>query len=206
VNGAALQRGAYSSGAFDAVLQAECGQATVVSRHSLDGANACFMAAEWNALASSLPELRQRIFLGGFNDDFTPRLPFMQLVWIGLMGWIPSTDPFPHDMDVWRHFSAGNLATTPTLLDCTRALAAAVPSAPLLHVYDLTSADLGRPRQFGREAWVALRREAVESAGGRFVDQRELIPLQSPIYFNDYVHPSEVGYHVMARALCPLLR
>ena len=49
---------------------------------------------------------------------------------------------------------------------------------------------------------MTYRKKAVEAAGGRFVDLRDLLPGESLAYFNDFVHPSEVGYELLARGLC----
>lgn len=96
--------------------------------------------------------------------------------------------------------------TDPTVvgaaLSCLRAVAEARTEVPFTYVYDLGIFDLGRPRAHGRAAWEKLRSDVVEQAGGTYIDLRDLLPGESLVYFNDFVHPSEVGYELLARALC----
>ncbi|MEW5852360.1 MAG: hypothetical protein AB2A00_26455 [Myxococcota bacterium] len=202
VNGAALDEGGYGKGALDGVLQEVCGGPGITyARHAVDGANHCFIADTWSQVARGLPTTRQRIFVGGFNDDLTA--PATRLsIWLGtLLAFVPSRAlPRPHD--TWAACSVANLEAPrrAELLSCVERVAAEGP--PLVHVYDVASFDLGHARRFGRDAWLAERRAAVEKRGGIFVDGRELMPGESPVLFNDMVHPSEVGYRVMMNELC----
>ncbi len=206
VNGAALHRGAYAHKAWDAILAAQCGTPqTVYARHALDGGNTCLLGNAWATLSLSLPALKHRVFTGGFNDDLVPP-PLHPGALVSLLaGTVPSQQAYPQPMAAWEVVARANLQPdrVASSVACAGALARA--GAPLVHVQDVSSFDLGIPRRFGREAWVKHRKAAVEAAGGTYVDMRTLIPGESPVYFNDYVHPSEVGYVVMARALCPLL-
>lgn len=208
VNGAALARGSYGEGALDQQLAKVCGRpGRVFARHAVDGANACFMADHWNEKAAALPALRQRVVLVGFNDDLTAAATRWQLWVRTLVGLLPLADPQPRLLSTWDLGAKANLepARAAELLACLERLARGT-KAPLLVVNDLPSFDLGRERAFGRQAWAPLRLVAVEGAGGSLVDMRALLPGESPVYFNDVVHPSEVGYQAMAAALCPLLQ
>ena len=209
VNGAALDKGAYGDGALDSVLQKTCGDERIhFARHALDGANGCFMRKAWNDLTPGMPSLKQRIYFGGFNDDLTA--PATRLsVWIStIVGVLPTRNPYPRPLTLWGSAATSNLDTErmADLMSCVEELAANGGNAPLMHVYDLASFDLGHPRLWNREVWMEARRKAVESHGGKFVDMRTLLPRESPVYFNDVSHLSEVGYQALARGLCALMQ
>jgi hypothetical protein len=205
VNGAALAHGAYGDGALDQVLARECSAPDRTwARYALDGGSACFMRDMWRDTSSSLPALKDRSFFGGFNDDMTA--PASRVgVWVSTaVAVLPNSDPRPRAHAVWQMAAEANLrdARVDDLMECLGDVARDAPHAPLTHVYELGTFDLGRARRFGRERWAAERQKTVEAAGGRFVDIRALLPGESPIYFNDFSHLSEVGYATVARSFC----
>jgi len=205
VNGAALARGAYGDGALDQVLARTCGAPDrVTARHAIDGGSACFLRDTWRDTALALPSLTHRTFFGGFNDDMTAPASSAG-VWLStIVGVLPSHDPRPRAHAVWQMAAEANLRPDrqAAMMECLTGVAADVPSAPLVHVYELGTFDLGHPRRFGREAWTNVRQDAVARAGGRFIDIRALLPGESPMYFNDFSHLSEIGYAAVAREIC----
>lgn len=205
VNGAALARGAYGEGALDQVLGRTCGGPDhVTARHAIDGGSACFLRDTWRETARALPDLQRRTFFGGFNDDMTAPASSTG-VWLStIVGVIPSHDPRPRSHAVWQMAAEANLRPDrqTAMMECLTGVAADVPTAPLVHVYELGTFDLGRPRRFGREAWTNVRQDAVVRAGGRFIDIRALLPGESPMYFNDFSHLSEIGYAAVASEYC----
>jgi hypothetical protein len=205
VNGAALAHGAYGDGALDQVLARECASADrSYARFAIDGGSACFMRDMWNETYASLPDLKERTFFGGFNDDMTA--PASKVgVWLStVVGVLPSNDPRPRAHAVWQMAAEANLRDSriDELTQCLGGVAADMSHAPLTHVYELGTFDLGRARRFGRERWAIERQRVVEANGGRFVDIRALLPGESPVYFNDFSHLSEVGYAAVARSFC----
>jgi hypothetical protein len=207
VNGQALGRGAYGPGALDGVLQRACGSQRVFARSAVDGANGCFMAPVWNAQTTALDRLQTRIYFGGFNDDLTPP-PSHFAIWIStVLGILPTKDPYPRPMLLWEAGARANLEEhrREELLGCLSSMLESGGRSSFIHVYDLATFDLGVPRRFGRDRWELARKHAVASRGGQYVDQRSLLPGESPVYFNDLSHLSEVGYRVLAQNLCTLV-
>jgi hypothetical protein len=208
VNGSGLGTGAYGQGALDRHLQRTCGgDGTSFARHALDGANLCFMAGTWNQVAATLPRLTRRVFYGGFNDDLTAPVGRVG-VWLAtVLSVLPSSNPAPRYNLAWERGARANLVDgrRDELLACLERLAAGHP-APLTYVYDVGTFDLGHARRFGRDRWVVEKRRVVEAAGGNLVDLKSLLPGESPVYFNDVTHLSEVGYQEVARNLCARLR
>lgn len=208
VNGASLSSGAYGTHATDAEIALECGMASGnVARYAMDGTNACFMVERWNQVASGLPNLRQRIHVGGFNDDLTAPVSRLGL-WMGtILSVMPLAHPTPQFLKTWESGAQANLQPDRmnALLQCNNRLATGSP-APLLYVQDLATFDLGGPRRFGRVQWEGPRRSVVEEAGGRYLDMRELLVGESPVYFNDFSHLSQLGHEALARGLCRHLR
>jgi hypothetical protein len=205
VNAAAAGRGAYGSAALDRVLQRTCGDGRTFARHGTDGANICLMAETWNEVSRAHPGLQQRVFVGGFNDDIAPSLRSLRTVIPSFLALIPAADPFPSVEAAWAETANANVnvqSNVDRALGCIGAVASEGGPSGFTYVYDLGIFDLGRARGYGRDQWVTYRRQAVEAAGGRFVDLRDLLPGESLAYFNDFVHPSEVGYELMAEALC----
>lgn len=209
VNAAAAGRGAYGSAAVDQVLQQNCLTNEQWGRHAVDGGNICLLTPEWNRIASTMPQLQKRLFMGGFNDDMTPSLRSLKSVLPSLIALVPSGEPFPDMVNMWGRAATENVQSQETnqhAKECLTDLTATHSHAPLTFVYDLGVFDLGGERLFERDHWERTRKQVVESSGGRFIDMRALLPGESLMYFNDFVHPSEVGYRTLATHLCPLLR
>ena len=205
VNGAAAGRGAYGSSALDQMMEARCGANKTFGRHAVDGGNICLLAPKWNSIADGLNELEHRLFFGGFNDDMTPSLKSLKTLMPTIVALVPVGDPFPNMEDMWRRSSLSNVQDASVAnqsADCIRSLVSHRSPTPFTFVYDLGVFDLGHPRLYGRDGWVKRRKEAVEREGGAFIDMRTLMPEESLLYFNDFVHPSEIGYRVLGDALC----
>lgn len=208
VNAAAAGRGAYGSAALDQVLQRTCGEGRVWNRNGVDGANICMMADAWNEQSRGQEKLQHRVFIGGFNDDISPSLRNLKTLLPSVMALVPAMEPFPSVEAAW-HRSAGdnviNESRVAESLACLERAATSGGASKLTYIYDLGIFDLGRARGHGRTAWETYRRQTVEKAGGRYVDLRDLLPGESLMYFNDFVHPSEIGYQLLADRICRLL-
>ncbi len=208
VNAAAAGRGAYGSAAVDQVLQRTCGEGRTFARHGTDGANICMMAETRNGETRAQEHLEERVFIGGFNDDIAPSLRSLRTVIPSFLALVPAADPFPSVEAAWAKTADANVnvqSNVDRALGCISTVASLGGNSRFTYVYDLGIFDLGRARGYGRDQWVSTRRQTVEAAGGRFVDLRDLLPGESLAYFNDFVHPSEVGYELMAKALCDQL-
>lgn len=208
INAAAAGRGAYGSAALDQVIQKECGQNQIFGRHAVDGGNLCLLSPEWNQVTDRLPHIEERLFFGGFNDDMTPALKNLKTLLPTIVALVPVGEAFPDTEDMWRRSSLGNIEDafgSRRSQECITSLVSHGKKLPFTFVYDLGVFDLGHPRLYGRDHWVQQRKKIVESAGGTFIDMRDLIPKESLLYFNDFVHPSEIGYRILGQTLCQSL-
>jgi hypothetical protein len=208
VNGAAAGRGAYGSSALDQIMRTRCGAGKTFGRHAVDGGNICLLAPKWNSIADNLDQLEHRLFFGGFNDDMTPSLKSLKTLMPTIVALVPVGDPYPNMEDMWRRSSMSNLQDASVgrqSANCIQSVIDHRKPSPFTFVYDLGVFDLGHPRLYGREQWTTQRREVVEREGGTFVDMRDLIPGESLLYFNDFVHPSEIGYRALGDELCKRL-
>jgi len=163
------------------------------------------MAETWNEVSAPSSQLQQRIFVGGFNDDIAPSLQSLKALLPGFLAMVPAADPFPSVEEAWHRTADANVNLPDRLekaLSCLRQVATRGGTSALIYVYDMGVFDLGRPRADGRTAWEKHRRSTVEEAGGTFIDLRDLWIGESLTFFNDFVHPSEIGYEFMVQGLC----
>jgi hypothetical protein len=136
--------------------------------------------------------------LGGTNDDLlTSTLSIARFIVNG------------HGSESWRdNVTAAAAASRKRLAVQTSAIASlgrCIQSrgGRFLFLHDFMATDLRGGRDADRAAMLAARRDAVEAAGGTFIDLLEVLgPEVGVSWFNDYVHPSLLGHERAAEIAC----
>jgi hypothetical protein len=141
----------------------------------------------------------QVVFLGGANDDFLWGVTTVARLFI--VG--------QRSVDAWRSSQAPATAASLARIDeqvsaidglvrCARDR-----GASFLFLHDFLVTDLTGGREPDRAAMLARRRQAVEAAGGTFVDLFDTFSAEAGVsWFNDYVHPSLVAHERIADLAC----
>ena len=155
--------------------------------------------------------LEHVVFLGGSNDDLMwwlmkpgPTQParfLLAALSVGL-GADSSpeqlTDMLDHAAELSLADGADQQRLIRSALACTQA-----NGAQFLYVHIFMPSDLEGGRSAARQQLLELRREAVEEAGGHFVDLLSTVRDEAGVsWFNDIIHLSAVGHRRASEVIC----
>jgi hypothetical protein len=149
------------------------------------------------------------IFFGGGNDDFSwgARRGLIRDA-IALLGFAldrPSPKEwsrlFHHGAEASRQVLPAQESSIAETLACAKAR-----GSHFWFVHDFVAWDLESGRDEDRRAMLEARKSATERAGGSFIDLYDLVKDRAGVsWFNDFIHPSEIGHAELARQICARL-
>lgn len=143
------------------------------------------------------------IFLGGANDDLLTGVGSMARLFVvsrqGIEAW----------RNIQNSAPAASLARLDEQEEALGGLArcALARGAQFLFLHDFVVTDLVAGRSPDRAAMLKGRREAVERAGGTFVDLFDTFGDEAGVWwFNDFVHVSRIAHERIAQLACERLQ
>lgn len=207
-----LSRGAWGAqgGAWDVVKSLPACAGSIERRARAAG------RFSWNldVLCGSQPSLLpggRAVFLGGSNDDF---------LWAPFQAWrvaqVARLARYAYDRP---NANAARLIATMAEEDSLAALeqqtqvigdvlgCVARQHAHFLYFHDFLAWDLADPRSPPRQQMLLERARAIRQGGGTFVDLLAEVADEAGVFwFNDYIHPSEIGHRRIGELMTRVLR
>jgi hypothetical protein len=139
------------------------------------------------------------LFFGGSNDDFfwTRFHAYRLLQMAGLARYAYARPTAPDWQRIRESVEADSLGDLDTQIEAVeQALRCVAAHGARFHYFhDFPVWDLAQPRSDARQRMRAARAETVRHVGGGFVDVFEQVADEAGVWwFNDYIHPSEIGH------------